>query len=173
MSASHLTQEDGKKRLGATAITSLDMTFINTMEKKIKVCKNNLVLNCILSSLILVLNILPYILPWFSQESSVSKNLTDTEPSNKNLYISLFHVWVPQMNQANGQKMKMAEYIDAGCPAMNKTIQTCSSYHSYQLGAIGYIVLKICSQLIHILNIYNAIRVIRTSFNENRGALLY
>lgn len=103
------------------------------LEKKIRVCSNNLILNCALSTVILFLNILPYFQPWFNQESSYVKDAAGTDNDRKLLYVSLFRVWVPGKNGSTSEdiKMPMSEFIDYGCPAIDKTVHMCSSYHSY------------------------------------------
>ena len=73
------------------SIEKADLSFNILFEKKIRVCKNNLILNCILSSLILLVTILPYILPWSHQLSSIMT----AEATYKFIYISLFSLKVP------------------------------------------------------------------------------
>ena len=69
--------------------------------------------------------------------------------------------------------MPMAEFIVAGCPAVNRTVRLCKTFHQYQFAAFGYLALKIVSQLIHLLNLVNAIRVIRTDLKRDRAVWLW
>ena len=103
------------------------------LEKKLRVCTNNLILNCVFSTAILFFNILPYFLPWFNQESSYVKITEGTNLERKLIYVSLFGVWVPgkDVSLSEDIKMPMSEFIDQGCPTIDKTIHMCSSYHSY------------------------------------------
>ena len=65
--------------------------------------------------------------------------------------------------------MPMMEFIAEGCPMIDRTEHVCSQFHRYQFAAIGYLVLKIVSQLVHILNLWNAVRVIRTNLKADRA----
>lgn len=132
-----------------------------------KVCRNNLYLNCTLSVILLIINILPYWLPWFFEESLVLDS--NETGSFKRLHFSLFQVWVPQVfEDPDHVLMPLSDFISAGCPTVDKSNQLCSSFHHCQFATLGYLPLKIISQLVHALNLFNAVRVIRTDLKRNR-----
>lgn len=92
------------------------------------------------------------------------------------LYVSLFSVWVPELvKENNGQqayfqlsKLTLSDFLASGCPAIDRQQQFCSSYQRYYYASIGYLTLKIISQLVHLLNLWNAVRVIQTDLKTNQ-----
>lgn len=94
--------------------------------------------------MILLLNVLPYFLPWFSEPSSVPIEPVG-EQAFKSLYINLLSIWVPKMGAESAEKVPMTDFISTGCPGIDKTEYLCSGYHSYQFATYGYLPLKIFS----------------------------
>ena len=65
--------------------------FDISIKEKIKVSRNNLILNTFISIIFLLILVLPYFLPWFHEESTVKS--FDGKP--KHIYFFLHKVWVP------------------------------------------------------------------------------
>jgi len=83
-----------------------------------------------LSLLLLILNVLPYFLPWFYQEATVYTHADSTEV--KIVYVGLFKAWVPSLSAGGAStKMSLADYIDLGCPGIDTQIILCSALHSF------------------------------------------
>jgi len=138
------------------------------MRNQIRVSRNHLILNIFISLLLFAVLCLPYYCPWYRESSTFG--------NGDNLHFALTHVWMPvkatsievddagkevTVETVEHEYISMAHFIHLGCPsAILPPNKTCRSYSSFQFAALGYFPIKFASQLIHALNIFNAIRVL-------------
>ena len=79
-----------------------------------------MILNCVLSLMLLILNTLPYYLPWFIEPSTVP--IDAFQPFNdtyKPIYITLLKVAVPQPLDQPAIKTSFPDYTSQSCPTLD------------------------------------------------------
>ena len=122
-------------------------------------------MSIIISILLFSCQVLPYFLTWYSEPSTVPNAL---------LYFGLNKVWVPvqelvldeasnsYIQKVSFQTMKLSTFLVSGCPSSQFPFNECESYNGIQFATFCYLPLKLVSQLIHLHNIWKAIRELFT-----------
>lgn len=120
-------------------------SFDRGLERRLFIARNNFRLNACLSTILLLAQIFPLLLPWYADSNFDSTWNGEGEPdpsekldiliykkkSRSYLIVSLFSVFI------NNRWMPIRQFIDSECPFVMKSGFECLKMSSFQYAAAG------------------------------------
>ena len=116
-------------------------SFELDISKRNDIARNNLRLNALLSSLVLIVAIFPIFMPWYADpnfeldshhpQDSINIISRYKKKSYTFLIFSLFSVFV------NDEWLTIQEFVDNGCPYVQRTGFECLEYEGFEYAAYG------------------------------------
>lgn len=116
-------------------------SFELDLSKRNDIARNNLRLNAIISSLVLITAIFPIFMPWYADPNyevdpahpleSISIISRYRHKSETFIIFSLFSVFV------KNEWMTIADFIDRGCPYVMKAGFECLAYEGFEYASYG------------------------------------